>query len=402
MLRPIELNKQQAQKLALVCQGLHKANPFGAGIKGTLNTIERLSYVQIDSISVIQRAHHHCLWTRVNNYQPEFLDQLIEQKQIFEYWSHAAAYLPIQDYRYSLPKKYAIAAGEKHWREKNPAAEKKVLERIRQEGPLQAKDFAPVGSKKGSGWWDWKPDKVALEQLFIEGELMVVARKGFQKVYDLTERVLPAGIDIKRPSEDEYNWYLVTRYLEAHGLATIGQIGYLRKGLNTRIKQTCQQMLENNELQQIEVAGMTYFCLPNLEDLFKQSTRHSQLRILSPFDNLIIQRQRLAELFNFEYQIECYLPAAKRQYGYFCLPLLWGSEFVGRMDAKIERKTKVLHIQNLHLETVKHDEFIELFQPVLQAFMQFNGGNAIKLHKVSSNRQLDLSKQTELKQCLRL
>lgn len=402
MIAPFELTKKQARKIALVSQGLHKTNPFGTGITGTLQSVQHLSYVQIDSISVIQRAHHHCLWARVNNYQPEFLEQLIEQKQLFEYWSHAAAYFPMQDYRYSLPKKYSISAGEKHWHEKNPVAEKKVLNRIQQEGPLQAKDFAPLGSKKSSGWWDWKPDKVALEQLFIEGELMVVARKGFQKIYDLTDRVLPAGIDTSRPSEDEYNRHLVTRYLKAHGLGTIEQIGYLRKGLKSSIKQTCQQMVENVELQEVKVAGKAYFCLPNIEGLLKQSISQKQINILSPFDNILIQRQRLAELFDFHYQIECYVPAAKRQYGYFSLPLLWGSQFVGRMDAKIERKTKILHIQNLHLETTALDEFIQLFQPALQTFLQFNGGHAIKLHKVSSSGQLDFHQEALVKQCLQL
>lgn len=402
MSNPVELSKKQAQKLALVSQGLHKPNVFGTGIKGTLNTIEQLSYVQIDSISVIQRAHHHCLWSRVNNYQPEFLEQLVEQKQLFEYWSHAAAYLPMQDYRYSLPKKYAIAAGEKHWREKNPAAEKKVLERIRQEGPLQAKDFALESNKKGSGWWDWKPDKVALEQLFIEGKLMVTARKGFHKVYDLTERVLPTDLDTSVPSANELNRYLVTRYLKAHALATIEQISYLRKGIKPSISQSCQQMLKNGELLQVKVADKNYFCLPNYQVLLKQSISPKQINILSPFDNLVIQRKRLAEVFDFDYQIECYVPEAKRQYGYFSLPLLWGTKFVGRMDAKIERKTQILHIQNLHLETADIDEFMDFFQPALKDFMHFNAGKYIKVHKVTSSRLLDINKQIDIKRRLSL
>lgn len=371
-------------------------------MNGVNDAIKHLSYIQIDSISVIQRAHHHCLWSRVKNYHPDFIDQLIAQKQIFEYWSHAAAYLPMQDYRFSLPKKQAIAAGEKHWRKKNPIAEKRVLQRIQQEGPLRAKDFEHDRTKKGTGWWDWKPDKVALEQLFIEGELMVVKRQGFQKVYDLTERVVPTGIDTSVPSANEFERHLIKRYIQANGFANAQQISYLRKGLKSHINQTCQQMLENNELQQVMLGKQTYYALPNATDLLKKSVSRNQVNILSPFDNLVIQRKRLSDVFGFDYQIECYVPAAKRQYGYFSLPLLWGAEFVGRMDTKIDRKTDILHIQNLHLETIKVEEFIEVLKPALKAFMQFNGGKVTTLHRVTGRLELSNNTLADIKQRLQV
>jgi uncharacterized protein YcaQ len=400
VLTPVTLSPKQAIKIALSSQGLNKPNAFGQGINGVLAAIQQLSYVQIDSISVIQRAHHHCLWSRVNDYQPNHLEKLIAQKQVFEYWSHAAAYLPMQDYRFSLPKKQAIAAGEKHWREKNPVAEKRVLNRVREEGPLRAKDFETDPSKKSTGWWDWKPDKIALEQLFIEGELMIVQRQGFQKVYDLAERVLPTGLNTTKPSNTEFERYLVTRYLKAHGLGTVQQISYLRKGIKNSIAQTCQQMLENHDLQQVQIGEQCYYALPNAIDLLKQTMNRNQVNILSPFDNLVIQRKRLSELFGFDYQIECYVPPAKRQYGYFSLPLLWADKFVGRMDAKIDRKTQILHIQNLHLDTFKAQEFVQTLKPKLQAFKQFNGGTTIEVHQVNSDQPLSSNQKTEIKQCL--
>ena len=122
--------------------------------------------------------------------------------------------------------------------------------------------------------------------------------------------------------------------------------------------------------------------------------------ILSPFDNAVIQRKRLSEVFGFDYQIECYVPPAKRQYGYFSFPLLWGSEFVGRMDAKIDRKTHIFHIQNLHLETVKLNEFIEVLKPLLKAFMHFNRGKEIQLHNVTCNQHIDVNKEADIKQRL--
>ena len=124
------------------------------------------------------------------------------------------------------------------------------------------------------------------------------------------------------------------------------------------------------------------------------------IKILSPFDNAVIQRKRLSEVFGFDYQIECYVPPAKRQYGYFSLPLLWGAEFVGRMDAKVDRKTYIFHIQNLHLETVKLDEFIEVLKPILKAFMHFNSGKEIQLHKVTCNQHIDVNKEADIKQRL--
>jgi uncharacterized protein YcaQ len=400
MLPLLELTPKQACKLTLISQGLHTSNTFGQGVEGANSAIKHLSYIQIDSISVIQRAHHHCLWSRITNYQADFIDKLLTQKQVFEYWSHAAAYLPMQDYRFSLPKKHAIAAGEKHWRDKNPVAEKRVLHRIQQEGPLRAKDFEHDRTKKSSGWWDWKPDKVALEQLFIEGELMVVERQGFQKVYDLTERVLPTGTDTTIPSAKALERHLISRYLRAHGFASAQQISYLRKGLKSYISRTCQEMLENKELHQVTVGKQTYYALPNANDLLKQSVNRNQVNILSPFDNAVIQRKRLSEVFGFDYQIECYVPPAKRQYGYFSLPLLWGAVFVGRMDAKIDRKTHIFHIQNLHLETVKLDEFIEVLKPKLKAFMHFNSGKEIQLHNVTCNQHIDVNKEADIKQRL--
>jgi uncharacterized protein YcaQ len=400
MLPLLELTPKQACKVALISQGLHKSDAFGRGVEGVNVAIKHLSYIQIDSISVIQRAHHHCLWSRVNNYQPDFIEQLIAQKQIFEYWSHAASYLPMQDYRFSLPKKQAIAAGEKHWRDKNPIAEKRVIQRIQQEGPLRAKDFERESTKKGTGWWDWKPDKVALEQLFIEGELMVVERRGFQKVYDLTERVLPTGLDTSAPTANEFERHLISCYLRANGFANPQQISYLRRGLKGHITQTCQEMLENNELQQMTIGEQVYYALPNVIDLLKQSFNRNQVNILSPFDNAVIQRKRLSQIFGFDYQIECYVPPAKRQFGYFSLPLLWGTVFVGRMDAKIDRKTHILHIQNLNLETTKVDEFIAALQPALKIFMQFNNGERIQVHKVTSNHPLRLNKEADIKQRL--
>lgn len=378
------LSLKEAQKAILLSQGIYHDNKVGKGKHASLKAINNINYVQIDSISVVERAHHHIIWNRAENYSPEHINELLADRQIFEYWSHAAAYLPIADFRFSLPRKNAIAQGEQHWFKRDKKHMLHVLERIQAEGPLQAKDFKDTRTTK-NGWWDWKPAKKALEQLFMEGELMVTTRQGFQKVYDLTERVLPEHVDTKAPNEGEYYQHLITRYLQANAIGTPEQMAYLLKGLKAPIKTHCLQMLEDGLLIDVTVNNQHYFALPKVTELLKEKVARKKVKILSPFDNLLIQRKRTKALFNFDYQIECYVPASKRKYGYFSLPLLQGSAFVGRMDVKMERKSGLLNILNLHLETKNIDEFTDELKKTLDKFLAFNKGKSINVSKITSH-----------------
>jgi len=377
------LSLKEVQKAILISQGIYSNNKMGKGKEATYKTIEAMNYVQIDSISVVERAHHHSIWNRTENYNSTHIEQLLEDKQIFEYWSHAASYLPMIDYRYSLPRKNAFAQGEQHWFSKDKASMSHVLERIKNDGPLQAKDFKDTRESK-TGWWDWKPAKKALEQLFMEGELMVVKRQGFQKVYDLTNRVLPSHIDSSIPTDEEYYQHLIINYLQANAIGTPEQITYLLKGIKKPVQQHCKQMLEEGMLITVKVANLSYFALPTINDLLKKKLSRNKVKILSPFDNLLIQRKRTKALFNYDYQIECYVPAHKRKIGYFSLPLLWGSKFSGRMDAKMDRKLGILNILNLHLETEEMDEFIVDLKKTLDNFLLFNKGTNINIFKITS------------------
>lgn len=377
----IELSAAHARKLALASQGMHLERKLGQGKNATCKAIEKLGYIQIDTISVVERAHHHTLWSRVKNYRQCHLDQLQQDGKIFEYWSHAAAYLPMRDYRYSLPRKRAIRNGEQHWYQIEPKLAREVLARITDQGPLQSKDF--VHLRKGqAGWWDWKPAKQALENLFMSGQLMVAKRQGFQKVYDLTERVLPAGVDQSMPSQKEFLVHLIQGYLRANGLGTPSQIAYLRKGIKSLVQTLCAQLVEAGELRLIQVAQQKFYAMPNFEQLLAQPLSRKNIKVLSPFDNVLIQRHRIKQLFGFEYQIECYLPATKRRFGYFVLPILWGHEFAGRMDAKIDRKSGLFTINKLFIETKQAAEFSEALRPALENFCEFNGGQQIKIASV--------------------
>lgn len=378
------LSIQQARKLVLLSQRLPPVKQTGSAIKATLSAIEHLGYIQIDTISAIQRAHHHTLWNRNPRYKTSHLDLLIADKQVFEYWSHAAAYLPMRDYRFSLPRKQAIANGDQnHWYERDEGLMKSVLDRIATEGPLMAKDFKHIGNKTGE--WKSKPAKRALEYLFMQGELMVPYRVNFHKVYDLAERVLPEETDTTLPSAEEYACFLITRYLQANGLGQPSEIAYLLKSTKSLVSETLQEMVSNGELKQISAAGNIYYALPAALELLNKRLARSKLKILSLFDNLLIQRKRMQALFGFDYQIECYVPEAKRQYGYFSLPVLWDGNLVARMDCKNDKEKSLLHIYHLALEPwlVKTDAFTLALYKELASFLEFNNCSYLRLHRTT-------------------
>lgn len=378
------LSIQQARKLVLLSQRLPPAKQTGSAIAATLSAIEHLTYVQIDTLSVVQRAHHHTLWNRNPRYKASQLDQLVGDKKVFEYWSHAAAYLPMRDFRFSLPRKQALASGDQnHWYERDERLMKSVLMRITTEGPLMARDFENTGKKTGE--WKSKPAKRALENLFMQGELMASNRVNFHKVYDLTERVLPEKIDTTLPDRDEHTRFLITGYLQANGLAQAAEIAYLLKNTKPLVLATLNEMVSNGELAHVSTGGGNYYVLPASLALLNKSLARNKLKILSPFDNLLIQRKRMQALFDFDYQIECYVPEAKRQYGYFSLPILWDGTLVARMDCKADRKTSVLHIRHLAVEAslIKTDAFFMALYKELAAFTQFNNCSELRLHKTS-------------------
>ena len=373
----------QFRKKALLSQGLLQKDAFGRGKNAVLRAIQHLGYIQIDTISVVERAHHHVLWSRVSNYQPVHLSSLIIEKQVFEYWFHAAAYLPMNEFRFALPRMHAIKSGKKHWfANTDPKLMRQILQRIKTEGPLMARDFEdpPRGA---NGWWEWKPAKQALEQLFIQGDLMVVERQGFQKKYDLMERALPPQIDTKCPTLEEQARYFVDVTLRAHGFAALKSYTYLRKGAELRkvVKEVLEQdVTEKRLLKSALPCGTTVYC-----DLQMTSRKQINDRVvlLSPFDNMVIQRERCRRIFGFDYQIECYVPKAKRQFGYFCLPVLYKDRLIGRVDCKADRQTFVLHVVALYLEERLSECVLRKLADALYEFMQFNQCGRIMVKKVN-------------------
>jgi uncharacterized protein YcaQ len=258
------------------------------------------------------------------------------------------------------------------WRSENALLVEDVLSRIREEGPLRSADFASEG-RRGS-WWDWKPAKQALESLFNTGELMVAGRRNFQRLYDLPERVIPPHISTTEPASDEVGRFMARRALKNYGVATASDIDW-RRGNPELISAAVEDLVNIGDVIPIEIhefPGKTYYALAEL--VTREHPRTSHLHLLSPFDNFTFHRERLRRLFGFDYRLECYLPAAQRSYGYFCLPLLWGEHFVGRLDPKAERKQKRLIVRHLTFEPdfVDYDALLPQLAIRLRDFAAFN------------------------------
>ncbi len=391
--------RKQIQRITLESQGLLQTSPFGKGKKAVLNALEHLGYLQIDTLSIVERAHHHTLWTRIPDYQTEYLDELVKERKVFEYWFHAASYLPMKDFRYVLLQMSDVKRNKSRYYNADPKVMQYVMDTIRAEGPKKARDFESESKKPGS-WWNWKPTKLALERLFMQGDLMICERNDMQKTYDITERVLPENIDTTEPTPIEFAEYLVKTYLRAYGFTTAKQITHLKTGeiVRKNVNEVLNSMLQERAVQKINIEGMPSVFVQN--DLAEKTFRKpiSTVRLLSPFDNSIIHRDRIKQFFDFDFRLECYTPKEKRQYGYFCLPILFGDIFIGRVDCKAHRKEKQFELIHLHIENANIDIelWIESFIESVKRFAAFNGCQSLTLTKVSPSKLANALQQAIL------
>jgi hypothetical protein len=383
----IVITPQHARGLAIARQF---PNHLPKGKEGVAEIIENLGYIQIDTISVIERAHHHTLWNRLSGYRHKMLHDLQAQdRRIFEYWGHAMSFLPMRDYRFFIPLIESFAQPESKWYkykyDKCRDYLKPVLERIEAEGALSSKDFERGEGEKRGPWWDWKPAKTALEVLYWQGKLMVSERRNFQKYYDLTERVLPADLDTTRPTENELGRFLVRRAMKSYGIATEAEVrDHLRAAAGRIVTKALRTMAKEGEIVPVGIKGVdgTYYAMSTIEDdLARLRAVPKRVRFLSPFDNLVIQRSRMAKLWQFDYTLECYVPQPKRKFGYFTLPLLYGTNLVGRADMVAQRAERCLQINRIELEPeVRPSEaFCNALAAAMRKFMQFNDCEVVKV-----------------------
>ena len=378
----------EARRMALSAQGLGSDWPLTHGTDSAVAVVERLGYVQIDTISVVERAHHHIVWSRQRTYRPGQLEEAVTgDARLFEWWSwnNTAAYLPVADYPLYAWHMAARAETSRRrgWLVEHRDLVDEVLVRVRAEGPLGASDFDAPEGFQGAGWWDWKPAKRALDHLFGIGLLLVSGRKGFQRLYDLPERVLSEVGTAPSLSDAEAMAWLVRRLLSAQGVASRFGTWGLRPGLPP-LCDVLREMIASGEVVDLTIDGLSsaYYVLGAALEAKGNVAQCSAAtpRILSPFDPLIIDRRRLGELFSCDYRLECYLPAAKRRFGYYMLPILWGTEIVGRMDAKALRAEGVLVVRRLALQPgVDAEALAAPFADQLWAYAAFNGCGAVSL-----------------------
>jgi hypothetical protein len=390
------LTPSQARKIILHAAGLSKRAPFGKGKEAVCKLIDHLGFIQIDTNYVVERAHHHAIASRVPDYNPEWLEQLQEEGRIFEFWTYATGYIPMHNFRFSLPVKAGFLEKRKPLTQPEINLMKKILDRIAREGPLRARDFENDRVTKSSGWWDWRPSKLALEWLHLEGKLATTRKGNFQKVYDLTENVIPRDTDATMPTEEEYASHVIRRSLKALGIAYLKEIAFSTRYVKNIVKEEIKNLVDAGEVCEVSIAGLKTSPLYMLSEYkSKKISLSKEAFILSPFDVLNVYRHRLRDFFNFDYQVECFVPKPKRKYGYFSLPILIGDTFVARMDSKADRKQRVLTIHNIHFEPVKLTKPMVLkICEALKSFAKFNQCDEIEFEKSNDKTLLKSIRHT--------
>ena len=385
-----QISLETARTLAVVKQGLHRRPPL-ADKQALLDSIRRIGLLQLDTVHVVARSHYLVMLSRVGLYDRADLDALLyPDRRLFEQWAHAACLIPVEDYAWFAPRIHA--------RREKPLSQyaarrlggdpqatiDAVLERVRQEGPLASRDFEDPRDGR-EGWWDWKPAKTALELLFTWGHLLIDRRENFQRFYDLAERVLPASAEPLRHTVDDWRRWAVLRGVACFGVATYRHVSEYYHQKKTPVKAVVEALAKEGALLPVEVEGWpdTAYLhpadLPLLDEIEAGQHQPEVTTLLSPFDNLLWDRQRVRDLFGFDYRIEMYTPVAERQYGYYVMPILHRGRLVGRLDPKADRQTRTLIVRALYLEPgeAASDEMVAALGGALREFMAFHGSERL-------------------------
>ena len=365
---PFVIPNEKARALILAKSGLAGVRQEG-GASAVTPLVKKLGYVQLDSIKIIERAHHHILNSRHTGYRPRHLDRMqAKAPTLFEHWTHDSSLIPMEFYPHWCHRFAAAKANKAAWHARigDVRAIQTVREHIEAHGASLARDFAHLGGRTGP-WWGWGPAKASLEFLWRTGDLAVVAREGFEKIYDLRERVIPKALLSAKPSLGDTSEWAMTEALERLGAGTARMIAEfwattsLKESLAMASLAGAHAWIEREKKKGrlidvvLEAApGHRSFhgvARPSIEDEVKcLPVPTSRLRVLSPFDPVLRDRTRLERIFGFEYTLEIYVPAPKRKYGYYVFPMIEGSRFVGRIDMKAERAKDRLAVKALWME----------------------------------------------------
>ena len=353
------LSLADARNLHLAAQGLLNKPRRQASLEDIPATISRMSLLQIDTINIVARSPYLVLFSRLGNYPAQWLDESLARGELMEYWAHEACFMPRSDFRLI---RHRMLAPEKMgwkykdaWMQEHEAEIAQLIQHIHDKGPVRSADFEHP-RKGASGWWEWKPHKRHLEGLFTAGKVMVIERRNFQRVYDLTHRVMPDWDD-ERDLVSQTEAEIIMLDNSARSLGIFRE-QWLADYYRLKRPALAAWREARAELQQIiavhvEKLGNLWLhddLLPLLERALAGKLTATHSAVLSPFDPVVWDRKRAEQLFDFSYRLECYTPAPKRQYGYFVLPLLHRGQLVGRMDAKMHRQTGILEVISLWLQ----------------------------------------------------
>ncbi|GLQ87586.1 winged helix-turn-helix domain-containing protein [Dyella flagellata] len=356
----------QARALQLAAQGLLQAPKRRASRDDVVAAIQRMRLLQIDSIHVVARSPYLVLYARLGNYPQAWLEEALEAGRIAECWAHEACFVSAAEL--GLHRAWRAQAQSNHWADKHAARARDanlkemhaLLERVRVSGAVRASDFERA-ERAASGWWEWKPEKRWLEAWFASGELMVTRRERFQRVYDLAERVLakldpPFDSALLTRSTIELRRHFILDSVRALGITQarwIADYFRLKPAVDER---ELAPLLASGELLRVQVAGWDSAAYVHrdhaawLDSACAGRLRATHTALLSPFDPLVWDRARVRAMFDFDYTIECYVPAAKRRYGYYVLPILHRGRLIGRLDAKAHRAEGLFEIKALFFE----------------------------------------------------
>ena len=366
--------------------------------KVIVDLVKTLSFVQIDALQVVNRSHDVTLWSRLGRYDIDDFHKLIytpDQRRLYEGWGHAASIIPLEHYRFHrwrIDRGISFNPAFRDWLSKkgNRELAEQTLARIRAEGALRVGDFETEGSKKGM-WYDWKPPKMALEVLFARGDLMVADRVNFQRIYDIKERVLPGWVNTSPVDDIEGRRFCLEQAARALGIFKARNLTFYAYMRATPAQAIIKALIEEVVLVGIRGESMNgendwmvhRDNLPLLQRAADGEVKAERTTFLSPFDSLFWAGDRDQELWGFKQMLECYKPAEKRVYGYFCFPILYKDRLVGRFDPKLDRKTGVMHLNALYLEPgIKpDDDLVAAIAAAMRDFLAWHGAKSFKVKK---------------------
>ncbi|MFQ5758336.1 MAG: winged helix-turn-helix domain-containing protein [Candidatus Bathyarchaeia archaeon] len=393
-IKPREVSKEAARRFLILRQSFLQGE---RGKEGTLEAIKGLECIQTDPINVVHRNQHLVLHNRVVDYKPAHLEDLLyKDRRVFEYWCNEKSIIPIEDfpyfrYRMQNPSQFHSPFFEriKAKREELKDTISYVLSEIKRHGPLSAREFKQKGRIKG------KVATRVLNLLWDCGDLMIHHLEGNRRYYDLTERVLPPDVDVETPSREEYERFMIHKYMKAYGLVDTRnwRFGWLSLKASQR-KTIVKEMVEDNKLCPVKIEGVkqVYYVLEEHSSLLKNSDTSisEKVHFIAPLDNLLWNRRMISEIFDFNYTWEVYKVPEKRVYGYYVMPILYGTRFIGRLDPKLDRQNKKMIINSLLLEEKDFDKsLITGLAATLKRFLKFHDAIQVSVEKTQPKKLKD-------------